>query len=75
MSHHKIQDINYYWFSKAAEHDHADAKFNQGMMHFNGDGVKKDKAAAIKWFERAASHGSGNAGKILDLLRKKSRFR
>ena len=41
----------------------------------DGDGSKKDKAAAIKWFERSASHGSGNAGKILDLLRKKSRFR
>jgi TPR repeat protein len=45
------------WYRKAAEQGHAEAKFNLGIMYYNGRGVLQDYVEAAKWYHEAAEQG------------------
>ena len=38
----------------AADQGHADAQFNLGFMHANGQGVKQDYVEALRWYRKSA---------------------
>ncbi len=40
-----------------AEQGQARAQFNLGVMHANGQGLKRDDAEAVKWYTKAAEQG------------------
>jgi len=44
-----------------AEQGDANAQYNLGAMHGNGDGVLKDDKEAVKWFRLAAEQGDVDA--------------
>ncbi|MGB9197426.1 MAG: GAF domain-containing protein [Terriglobales bacterium] len=50
---------------KLAEQGDADAEWQLGILYHNGDGVPKDDAIAVQWFERAAEQGYVNAQSTL----------
>ena len=56
------------WFRKAAERNHAQARFNLGNMYLKGEGVKQDREEARKWFAKAADQGHKGSGKALDSM-------
>ena len=45
----------------AADQGHARAKYNLGVMYYNGQGVAQDYSAAMKWFRMAADQGHAQA--------------
>jgi len=46
---------------KKAEAGEADAQFNLGCCYYNGEGVAKDDAEAVKWYCKAAEQGNAAA--------------
>lgn len=46
----------------------ADAEFSLGLRYHEGVGVEKSLPMAIKWYERAVSHGASNAANNLGNL-------
>lgn len=44
-------------FTKAANNKVALAKYNLGVAHARGDGVKQDKDKAVQWFKKACESG------------------
>ena len=44
-----------------AEGGDADARYNLGVMHHNGEGVSQDYQEAVRWYRLAADKGSANA--------------
>ena len=58
------------WFHRAAEHGHADAQSNLGMMYAKGAGVPQDYARAHMWFNIAASSGKDYARGMREDARK-----
>jgi TPR repeat protein len=59
------------FLGKAAEQGHAGAQFFLGAIHFNGYGVKKDYAKAIKWWRLSAAQEYAPEQFLLDKLLKK----
>ncbi len=55
----------YVFYKKAAENDIAVAQYNLAILCFNGQGCKKDKSIAEKWFSKAAENGYTKAEDIL----------
>jgi len=53
---------------KQAAAGDAKAQFNLGVMYFNGEGVPKDAAEAVRWFRKAAEQGLANAQYSLGLM-------
>ena len=49
------------WFGLAAEQGDAQAQFNLGNMHSEGQGVPQDYGEAVKWYRRAADQGDPQA--------------
>jgi TPR repeat protein len=49
------------WYFMAADHGHAGAQNNLGMMYTNGKGVSQDFAEAAKLFRKAADQGLPHA--------------
>lgn len=45
------------WFYKASDQDYAPAQYQVGRMYANGQGLRPDKIAAIKWYKKAAEGG------------------
>ncbi len=45
----------------AAEQGDAQAQLNLGVCYWNGNGVAKDYAEAVKWFRKAAEQGINEA--------------
>ena len=41
----------------AAEKGDAESQLNLGVCYFNGNGVEKDLAEAVKWYRKAAEQG------------------
>ena len=56
------------WFSKAAELGDFAAQRNLGYLYLKGKGVKKDKAEARKWLEKAAAQSDPYATDLLKEL-------
>lgn len=46
---------------KKAEAGDAGAQFNLGLMYDNGEGVPKDAAKAVEWYQKAAAQGDASA--------------
>ena len=51
----------------AAEQGNAEAQYRLGAMYAQGRGVKKDRAAALKWYRRSAGRGYGKAQEALEI--------
>ena len=49
----------------AAEEGDAAAQFDLGKRYYNGDGVEKDHAEAVKWYRKAAEQGHADAQNAL----------
>lgn len=58
----------FFWFSKAAEQDDADAAFNVGSLYYLGRGVAKDEAKAAEHYRKAARLGMVEARQALKSL-------
>ena len=59
----------YQCFHQAAIQNHTRAKYNLGLMNFNGKGVTKNLDESYHWFREAAKYGSESAGKALKSTR------
>ena len=59
----------YNCFHQAAIQDHTRAKYNLGLMNFNGKGVTKNLDESYHWFREAAKYGNENARKALKSTR------
>ena len=59
----------YRLFHMAAIQDHARAKYNLGIMNFNGQGVPKNREEAYYWFRESALSGNEQAHKVLKSIR------
>ncbi|HEY8507298.1 MAG TPA: tetratricopeptide repeat protein, partial [Steroidobacteraceae bacterium] len=46
------------FFKRAAERGDPRAAYYIGVMHSNGEGVKRDLAESAKWYQRAADQGN-----------------
>ncbi|MCR4572537.1 MAG: sel1 repeat family protein [Lentisphaeria bacterium] len=46
---------------KAAEQGDAEAQYSLGRRYYNGEGVVKDYAEAVKWYRKAAEEGHSGA--------------
>ena len=58
-----------YWEQLAlAEDGDADAQFNLGLMHVNGQGAPIDYSEAVKWYRLAAEQGDADAQTNLGLM-------
>ncbi len=44
-----------------ADAGNAQAQFNLGVMYVQGEGVPKDDAKAVKWYQKAAAQGHADA--------------
>jgi len=55
----------YRCFHQAAIQNHTRAKYNLGLMNFNGKGVPKNLDESYHWFREAAKSGNENARKAL----------
>lgn len=49
------------WFRKAADQGHAASQYQMGIYYSQGIGVGRNYAAAIGWFEKAATNGMPEA--------------
>jgi len=54
----------YFYAKRAAERGNARAQFDLGLMYANGNGVEKNEALALMWFNRASQN---NFAKALNL--------
>ena len=45
----------------AAEQGNVEAQYKVGLVYLNGNGVDRDYAAAVKWFQKAAKQGDSDA--------------
>jgi TPR repeat protein len=54
------------WFRKAAEKGDPEGQFLYGGALLYGEGVDKDRAAAMEWLNKAASRGHLNAKELLE---------
>jgi len=54
------------WFQKAAKKDHIESQKLLADMYISGEGVKRDRKEAEKWYERATKGGSKSAEEALD---------
>jgi TPR repeat protein len=45
------------WLTAAANQGHPAAQYYLGLMYENGDGVIKDTAKALTWYQQAANQG------------------
>ena len=51
---------------KSAEQGNPEAQYNLAVCYFNGEGVTRDEAEAMRWFLKAAEQGNVNAKMFLD---------
>ena len=56
------------WFTRAAEQGFSEAQVNLAAMHENGQGTRKSRVEAYKWYLIAASTGLGKAYNSRDRL-------
>ena len=54
--------------SEMGEQRYADAQFNLGLMHYNGEGVSRNDSEAVKWFLQAVEQGHTEAQFNLGLI-------
>jgi uncharacterized protein len=63
-----------HWLLLAARQNHSLAQFNFGIMCAEGQGMEKDEANALLWFERAANQGDCGAQFYLGNIFQRSSF-
>jgi len=54
-------DVDIATLTQLAEQGHAKAQFNLGCCYAKGDGVRQDKAEAVRWNRKAAEQGNAEA--------------
>ncbi len=73
------QDENYeeayQCFHQAAIQNHTRAKYNMGLMNYNGKGVPRNLDESYHWFREAAKSGNENARKALKSTRALQKIR
>ena len=69
IEHEDDHEEAYHCFHQAAILHHTRAKFNLGLMNFNGKGVERNLDESYHWFQEAAKYGSENARKALKSTR------
>lgn len=55
-------------YRKSADKGYAEAQYNLGKCYYFGKGVPRDRAEAVKWFQKAALRGHAKAVKMLKIL-------
>ena len=55
-------------YRKSAEQGYAEGQYHLGMCYYFGKGVPRDRAEAIKWFQKAALRGHAEAAELLEAL-------
>ena len=58
-------------YRKAADLGDALGMYNLGVCYYNGTGVTKDEAEAVKWWRKAADLGNAEAKEILAKINSK----
>lgn len=53
---------------KKADAEDAKAQFNIGEMYAKGDGILKDAAKAMEWYQKAAAQGNAEAQKTIGMF-------
>ena len=69
IEHEDDHEEAYHCFHQAAILHHTRAKYNLGLMNFNGKGVERNLDESYHWFQEAAKYGSENARKALKSTR------
>ena len=65
----RVQNVaDFATVQRAAEQGDAEAQSNLGFMYVKGQGVPKDEAKAVHWYEKAAEQGHAKAQKNLDVM-------
>jgi len=68
----------YFYAKRAAERGNARAQFDLGLMYANGDGVEKNEALALMWFNRASQNNFAkalNVTKVATVNRTSQKFK
>jgi TPR repeat protein len=63
-----------YWYLLAALQNHSLAQFNLGVMCAKGQGIPKEDAKAMQWFQKAADQGDCGAQFQLGNIHQRSSF-
>ncbi len=61
------------YFEKSAKEGNASAQYYLGKLYDKGQGIKKDRNTALKWYIKAEKNGDKMAKKRMDTLRKNTR--
>ena len=56
------------WLTKAAEQGYAAAQYDLAVSYDEGDGIREDKAKAVKWYKEAINNGDEDAPYNLALM-------
>lgn len=51
----------FFWYKKAAKHEHNNGQYNLGLCYENGLGITIDLKKAIDWYIKSADQGNANA--------------
>ena len=55
-------------YRKSADQGYAEGQYHLGMCYYFGKGVPRDRAEAVKWFQKAALRGHAEAAELLEAL-------
>ncbi len=75
VKHDENYEEAYKFFHQAAIQNHSRAKYNLGLMNYNGKGVPRNLDESYHWFREAAKLGNKNARKALKSTRALQKIR
>ena len=75
VKHDENYEEAYKFFHQAAIQNHSRAKYNLGLMNYNGKGVPRNLDESYHWFREAAKLGNENARKALKSTRALQKIR
>ena len=55
-------------YRKSADQGYAEGQYHLGMCYYFGKGVPRDRAEAVKWFQKAALRGHTEAAELFEAL-------
>ena len=58
------------WYRLAADQNNAEAQYDLGIMYENGQGVKRDRMKAVRFYRMAAGNGNEEAREALERIAK-----
>ena len=75
VKHDENYEEAYKFFHQAAIQNHSRAKYNLGLMNYNGKGVPRNLDESYHWFRESAKLGNENARKALKSTRALQKIR